>query len=153
MYDSFGTAINLSEFVKAVNLLKIANNEEQEICLGFITGKLGKMKKKIDVLSKAAPLVYLEKYTEIYRSCLYELCTQYQALFGEEDSPFLQVAMHSEIKNYCSTLKEYLNIFTEENDARSALQSAFFFGSSFNRIGFDFTRLIDAAFRESKWKK
>lgn len=157
LLDSFNGDLSLTKSVTIINLLRSADlHSEAELRVAFIKGRKQRMQQKIDPLPRSAPSYYFDRLTEVYRSSIFELCTQYKALFirdDDEDDLTLHLFLHSEIQEYIKIFQDSLNAIDNESDAKAAVQTALYFGSSFTRLGFDFTPLIDNAFFSTKWSQ
>lgn len=150
LLNTFSGDLKLEDAISNVNLLRTAKvHSEAEIRLAFINGRRMALHQKIKHISKEDPNKYMQELTNNFRSALYEISTTYKAILASEDAEddmTLHLVIQKECEKYCKALKRSLEKVTKVDDAKEMVLNAFTFASSFGRLGFDFSPLIENCF-------
>ena len=142
--------LSLNDAISHVNLLRTAKvQSEAEIRLAFVNGRIQSMKQENDRIPKDDRPLFIEKLTNNYRTTLFNIATQYRAILRTEDAEddmTLHLILQNQSQEYCNTLKETLDKVTKVEEAKDILTTAFYFATSFARLGFDFSPMVESIF-------
>jgi hypothetical protein len=124
-----------------------------ELKLKFLQIREGWLREILNGIPRNDPQVHLTKTIEITRVHLFNIVTQYKAVFDEESSKdpnsnlMFDSWLHEKIEEFLKTLENDLSHSNSTIlDTNSVLGQCMYFGLSFSRIGFDFRGLIAPIF-------
>ncbi|RWS02123.1 conserved oligomeric Golgi complex subunit 8-like protein, partial [Dinothrombium tinctorium] len=172
------TNTQLPNCLKIINCLrKLEAFTETELRIKFLTARDSWLQSLIKEIPTMNPLVYISKLTEICRVNLFDIVTQYRAVFaGEDIAPsyrlYIQFSNEMEFKEnailpswisykisqFLLQLKQNLNrcISIEVGQyypIEAVIDPCFYFGLSMSRIGADFRPLLVPIFCEALFKR
>ncbi|RWS26939.1 conserved oligomeric Golgi complex subunit 8-like protein, partial [Leptotrombidium deliense] len=138
---------------------------ETQLRIKFLTARDAWLQCLIKEIPTTNSLVYISKLTELYRVNLFDIITQYRAVFAGDDTTtpsirlYIQVEdvnmkessilpswIHYKIESYLKQLETHLNelIANDYNyyPIDAIIDPCFYFGLSMSRIGSDFRPLL-----------
>jgi hypothetical protein len=162
----------LPTLVKAVNLLRrMKALEEKELALAFLTGRVTSLNALIAAIEREGAdqfedtSSYLKRYIDVFREHLYEIVTQFSAIFlervptegaqpslvpiVESHNQLLGEIAHHIIEQLRSVLNSSLPHISDPSALNALLSQLSYCGSAFARIGLDFRPILPALFEQA----
>jgi hypothetical protein len=130
----------------------------------FLSQRDAHMAFLLDQVRAQDPLEYLKKYIEVSRESLFDILTQYSAIFTESFSPsssastvepagsaqaILSFYTTSVIQDLLDVLQDKLSLFTDAAAMSTVLTQVLYYGLSLGRMGFDFRHWMVEVFEEA----
>jgi len=132
---------------------------EDQLRMKFLQARGSWLRNIIKSVPKTDPYTHITKVIELNRVHLFDVVTQYRALFANEDQVFVVHVSSTSLRNIFNSwilnrVNEFLQMLREDLKAgassriESVLNQAMYFGLSFSRIGADFRMLMLPVFNE-----
>ncbi|XP_063729109.1 conserved oligomeric Golgi complex subunit 8-like [Symsagittifera roscoffensis] len=132
---------------------------EDQLRMKFLQARGSWLRNIIKSVPKTDPYTHITKVIELNRVHLFDVVTQYRALFANEEQVFIVNVSSTNLRNIfnswiLSRVSEFLLMLREDLKAgaisriESVLNQAMYFGLSFSRIGADFRMLMLPIFNE-----
>jgi len=159
--------VQLPQCLKVIGYLRRMDVfDETELRLKFLQARDAWLRSVLSAVSKDDPYIHLTKTMEVLRVHLFDIVTQYRAIFSEEqllvmptmaninrlddpndtfDNRLLFTAwINNRIQQFLVVLQEDLS--KGVNNIESVVGQAMYFGLSFSRVGYDFRQLLAPIF-------
>jgi len=139
------TAIKTVSYLRRMNLM-----DELSIGLAFLSGRLFNFRIQLLQLEKdrTEPIKYLRRYIDFFREHVYDIMSQFTALFDDFDA--LMSFAGQCITDLVSLVSSYVpKIASDPASLSSVLIQLGYCSLSFSRLGLDFAPLIAAPFADT----
>ncbi|KAL2629029.1 hypothetical protein R1flu_013715 [Riccia fluitans] len=150
--------IQLPECLRVIGYLRrLAVFSEHEMRLQFLRCREAWLSGIIDDLDRSNPYEYLKRMADYHKVHLFDVVTQYRAIFADETSGneensdgglLYSWAMHR-ITTHLAVLQEVLPRVTEGVSLAIILEQSMYCGMSLGRVGLDFRGLLPPLFEAS----
>ena len=132
---------------------------EDELRTKFLQARGAWLRNILKSVPSNDPYLHITKIIELNRIHLFDIVTQYRALFANEEQMFMVNVSSNQLRNIFNSwiiykVKDFLEILRNDLYAgastriESVLNQAMYFGLSFSRIGADFRMLMLPIFAE-----
>lgn len=137
-------------------LRRVGLYTEAEMRICFLQSRDLWLQSIVDSIPTANAYTFLNKLTDTSRAHLFDIITQYRAIFTDNPSSSAAVCesnmMHSwlvhRIEKYLDCLRAFLPRVTDGGSISSLLDQAMYLGMSLGRVGADFRSLLPPVFQE-----
>jgi hypothetical protein len=150
-----GGKLKLPLLIRVVGYLRrMQNIREPELASCFLKQRNAYLESCLSNIHETDPSLFLRHYIDITRECLFDIVTNFNAIFSESGDPEIANILSS----YCTCR---INAFTAAlsknlhhdsvliSHIQSIMNQAMYFGSSLARIGLDFRPLLDSIFENA----
>eukprot|EP00128_Syssomonas_multiformis_P017487 Colp12_sorted_trinity150504_noHs@31980 len=159
--------IALPDCLRVVGYLRrLEHFSEAELRVCFLHARGSWLHSVLKGLDTKAPYTYLNKLTDVYRTHLFDIVTQYRSVFHDEAAPagnlaggeqleeepegtLLHVWASRQIQCFLDVLRTSLPLVEEGALLSSLLGSCMYFGMSLGRVGLDFRPLVAPVFEKA----
>eukprot|EP01114_Cavostelium_apophysatum_P013075 TRINITY_DN3086_c0_g3_i1.p1 TRINITY_DN3086_c0_g3~~TRINITY_DN3086_c0_g3_i1.p1 ORF type:complete len:590 (-),score=143.50 TRINITY_DN3086_c0_g3_i1:10-1779(-) len=131
---------------------------ERELRLSFLQSRGAWLQNVLSSIPTSNAYNYLTKLTDYSRTHLFDIITQYRAIFSDdssaqdeplEDGGLLYGWMIQVISDFLATLEKYLPDITEGLSIGNILDQCMYYGISLGRVGVDFRGLLVPIFEKA----
>jgi len=160
------TSIQLPQCLKVISYLRrLEIFTENELRLKFLQARETWLHSVINAVPRDDAYIHLTRTMEVMRVHLFDIVTQYRAIFSDDSFTIEQDKQHIECNNrllFSSWLsrkvEEFIKILEQDLEQTSGsietlLGQAMYFGLSFSRVGFDFRPVLVPVFERMMMKQ
>ncbi|XP_075242383.1 conserved oligomeric Golgi complex subunit 8-like [Convolutriloba macropyga] len=160
LFHQLKGSIQLPVCLKLIGYLRrMELYREDQLRMKFLQARGSWLRNIIKSVPKTDPYTHITKVIELNRVHLFDVVTQYRALFANEEQVFVVHVSSANLRNIFNSwilnrVNEFLDMLRDDLKAgasariESVLNQAMYFGLSFSRIGADFRMLMLPVFNE-----
>ncbi|ORY27676.1 Dor1-like family-domain-containing protein [Naematelia encephala] len=143
--------VKLPTLVKAVTFLRrLGYFSEEELGLVFLTSRLHNFRVQLSTVERerGEPVRYVRRYIDLFREHVYDIISQFTAIFGE--SQHLSSFAAQCVSDLAQLITTYIpRISSDAASLSSILVQLGYCALSFSRVGLDFSLLIEEPFQQA----
>ena len=148
-----GSDVQLPRLLRVVGYLRrLCCFSNEELCERFLYARASFMHNQLRaaVVSTSSTYALLSKRTDVQRVAMFDVITQFRAIFGDDISNGLLYSwVLVEIRAYITLLEEMIPKLTDGSSLANVLDVSMFFGQSLGRLGADFRLLLVPVFENA----
>lgn len=142
--------VKLPTLIKAVTYLRrLGSMDEEELGLAFLASRLYNFRAQLVQIERdrAEPVRYLRKYIDLFREHVYDIISQYTAIFA--DTTQLTSFASLCVADLVQSVQGYVPKVADPASMSSILVQLGYCALSFARVGLEFSALIGTSFVEA----
>ncbi|GAM18167.1 hypothetical protein SAMD00019534_013420 [Acytostelium subglobosum LB1] len=154
LQQSLRVNISLTDCIKTIGYLRRLSFKENELKTTLLHSRDQFLMNSIKFITDSNPVSYLTKLTDCCRTNIFDIVTQFNAIFSDSDDELqmddyiLNGWIEMKLQYYLATLEKTLPLIKEGSSISYILENAMYYSMSMSRVGIDFRGLLPPIFEK-----